>query len=768
MSNFSWSGRTNQLEPIYYVNSIHSKVPSYVTIKSKSNKSQCLPAGKSTNCGTWKCSNWDDCSCASIPLCDINYVPVNSHRDNQDCVSDGSWFGCICTSYGISNCTHTPDKFCTINGALDIGKVAITSGNILNEYEGVVPCIFNFKFEEDFSSEKSLIILSKALKGLYQKNMVLCFETSPSKDEELGYRSIEFRNFNIVYAIILDFYNQLYRSEIDFLDMSKIDDMRSYILVQYETNTNLIETYCARNEDCSGITPTFSFDCIPKSEKKSCKYPSKCLNRLLSSVKALIKEPQVDYIDNNFRFIFDMSYLQYKSLYGTKVPVKDNVQFFLNNFFKDEKGKLIKDGKTYVPENAEFDLVSIDINISTMGYEGMSVDIMKDEKYKSEIIKSTDIEEQYYFTTATVTVNVKKWSPMLLLYFNNKNTSLEYSVSMCQNIFTDTNIVPSSCLEQSCNRSKEECVNDTKKYCPNTYIFPDFINNITQSGKIVSKDSGNCKCYYTKLLPVSRLDKDSSHKYGICFSSDCDGSDTSLFGVTPLDCIKGCSEVDLWVNSSDPMERSQRASLLSKEKFDAICGKNYKSPYNPPVYNIYVAILGVIISVGFVLEIYRTNLKIWLKIVIVLIFLCIYIYLIFDLAGRGMCSVNKNNNVEYICQSKISKINIPIDFCEGPILECECIGRKNECSGNCQCVDSVCFPPSGKREYKTQEYKKLNLIHIILCVTSIFIGITLLTTFKLSSVHKIIIFVCMIMSLIFTIISYNTKKYKRVFSSPCS
>lgn len=767
MNNFEWSAKINQLEPIYYVNSIHTDVPSYVTTKLKTKPSNCS-VRPSPNCSAWTCSDWDNCSCASIPMCDSNYVPVQSYTVKDKCVGDGkSVLGCVCSSEGVSVCTNIPDKFCTINDKLDIGKVDITPGEDIL-IDGKVPCIFNFKFEENFSSEKSLIQLSKALKGLYQDNMVLCFETSPDKDMILGYASIEFRNFNIVYAIILDFYNQLYKSEIDFLDKSSVDDMRDNILQQYETNINLIETFCARNEDCSSSTPTFTSSCTPPIEQTLCGYPSTCLNKLLSSTKSLIKEPDVDYTDNNFRFIFDMSYLQYKSLYTSNVTVEDNVQFFLNQFFKDDQGLLIKDGKTYVPENSEFELVNIEINIATMGYEGMSVDIIKSEKYKTEIIKSTDIPKRYYFTTATVTVNVKKWSPMLLLYFTNKNTSLVYTSSMCQSIFTDTSLVPSYCLNQSCERSKQECVNDTKKYCPITYVFPSFINSITQSGKIVNKDISNCKCYYTKLLPISKSNKDESHKYGICFSSDCDQTDLDIFGVTPLDCRKGCSEVDIWVNTTDPIERSERASLLSKEKFDSICGKDYKSPYNPPSYNLSVVILGIIVNITIGLHIYRMNIGMFYKVIFMFILVCIHLYLIFDLAGRGMCNVDKNNNIGYICQSKISKINIPTDFCEGPELECECVGRKNDCSKNCQCIDSVCFPPSGKREYKTQEYKNIDLIKIMFSIAIILLGITLIFTYKLQNIPKIIIYSIMVSVLLFCLIFYNTKKYKRVFSSPCS
>jgi hypothetical protein len=34
-----------------------------------------------------------------------------------------------------------------------------------------------------------------------------------------------------------------------------------------------------------------------------------------------------------------------------------------------------------------------------------------------------------------------------------------------------------------------------------------------------------------------------------------------------------------------------------------------------------------------------------------------------------MCDLDKDNNIIYICQSKITKLNIPTAFCEGPTMD---------------------------------------------------------------------------------------------------
>jgi len=429
MSNFL-VGKIDKFEPIYFASAYYNlyELPNYINTEDKTNSKVFLPPGKA-RCNLWTCKDWGDNNCAAPPLVKKDSKVIQSYIFRDKCIRrpNGGLMDCECDSSVTSTITSDFNKFCTYD-KMDMGEIdpSVTEplakdANVINRNFNI-PCLFNFKFEEGFSSNDKLNILSKNILSLYENNMIFCQEKS-STDIDLEARAqATFRNFNIVYAIILDFYNVLYKTRIDFLDINNIQYIKDDIISQYEMNLNLIKTFSYYNEVCTSSSNTFSRICNPSSTTLD----SSCLKKLLLDTRDLINEPRVEYKDNKYKFIFDVSYLQYKSFFNNKhiMSLKTNIQNFLINFFNDDEGELYTNNISSNPQNPEFNIESIDINISTMSIEGIERSTLKDVKYKTNMIQSSDIPNFYFFTTSTITLNVEKWSPMLLLYFINKDKNI--------------------------------------------------------------------------------------------------------------------------------------------------------------------------------------------------------------------------------------------------------------------------------------------------------------------------------------------------------
>jgi len=556
-----------------------------------------------------------------------------------------------------------------------------------------------------------------------------------------------FRNSSIVYAIILEFYNRLYSTgyytktpnRINYLSVDKITQFKQSILYPYKINMQLQQLYPSAN----------------------------VLTNMLTSISNnCLSTPIINNTNDVYTMKIFVSYTQYISFFNTptKVFASEIVMVLIYNLFQDTLGKLNYNGKLITPSNPIFKPVTED-NINIIAAT------MSDTELQYTTVKTVDDiskNDGFFFTVATVDLIVDKWSPMLLAYFTTKIPNMSFSPSLCNMIYqnngTNPMIVPNICLTQDCSNSSEsaECMDDIKKYCGFRYTPPLFIG-IIPDGILVNSNNINCKCYTTGLLPVSQIGKEDSEKAAMCFTTDCNNTQLDNYGISLIDCKRGCDSVNEWVTTSNPIMKSQRPSLLNKDKFDAICGKDYKSPYFTKKINKYVIIVGVIIKIIFSIELWHTTLKLGIKIFILLVVIFMFVYLSIDLAGQGMCD-QSNDKINNICQSRLTKINIPTEFCEGPDLPCECI--KN-CPNNCSCIDSVCYPPSLNRPTVIEKYRKIHIIGIIIGIIGVIIGISLVLTYHVNNKLKIIISILSIIPLIYYIINSFIPISRTVYSGQC-
>ena len=440
----------------------------------------------------------------------------------------------------------------------------------------------------------------------------------------------------------------------------------------------------------------------------------------------------------------------------------DKVFQFLYNFFKDSDGSISKNDKKIIPINPVFATIipATDIKITTASMEDNNINFLT----SSDMNPSPN----YYFMNAIINVTILKWSPMLLMYFTTKNPTTKFSPTLCNSIYNNNGqmIVPSICLEQSCNiKNNTLCVQDTKKYCGITYTPPQFIHK--NDDILVNSLNANCKCFNTSLIPPELKYNTDAQKYAMCFSNECSSGQLDKFRITTNDCLEGCKDVDNWLHSSNPRINSERVDSLNKSKFDTICGANYKSPYVQPIVNTFVVISAIVVLSILSIELSHMTFQLKYKITIFMIVLLFFIYLSRDLSGKGMCSHDNKNKPTYICKSMLSNIKIPKTFCQGSELPCECIGILGDCPSGCKCINSVCRSKSGKiRTTKTQTYKELNLTGIIIGIIGIIIGISLLFTYHSHGIYKLIILILMVIPLIYAIVTSFIIKQRTVLG-PC-
>ena len=189
-----------------------------------------------------------------------------------------------------------------------------------------------------------------------------------------------------------------------------------------------------------------------------------------------------------------------------------------------------------------------------------------------------------YIVGVTYTLKVKKWSPMLLLYFLNEGKTFTSDSPVCQNILNDTNILPTTCLSTDTTELQNELTTNCKMTADfgaltDKYNLPD-INQ-----KIIINNNQKCNCLDSRIAPYNQVNTEAGVNANLCFNQGC--KDDPNFRTELINKILGGNDVDVcrqycdvvagWLTTGVNM---QHANEIDSDLFKKICGANF-SPLQP-------------------------------------------------------------------------------------------------------------------------------------------------------------------------------------------
>ena len=398
-------------------------------------------------------------------------------------------------------------------------------------------------------------------------------------------------------------------------------------------------------------------------------------------------------------------------------------------------------------------------------------------------------------------VNVSKWSPMLLIYFNDVFNMANINETVIGNLFLDLKNsklpFPSVSYGQS-SMSKYFLKNTVtnielmKQLCSIQYLRPERYRNPSHSCLatqpvvlyaekfLVYSDSPDCKCINNGLVPPSITGKDNA---GICFSNTCNNVNIpwlSIFNLSDADCKQYCNDIEQWVTNKSPNPQSLRPENIDTLRFAKICGKNFK-PYQTENINknvlIPMLLLSLLIIITTILVLRKNKVQFIFFTIIILVIASILIgtsiFLGKDLAGTSYCVADTKTGfpIGSECTSKITNRKINQKFCKYQD-RCECYGNDTSniskaCGGNCKCVNTMCISNDGNPRKTSTIYKRepkvLESIYItVFSINLIILYLLLNSQYKYTTSIKINVLVIYIfIILIIFVITYINLKYHK-------
>lgn len=333
-----------------------------------------------------------------------------------------------------------------------------------------------------------------------------------------------------------------------------------------------------------------------------------------------------------------------------------------------------------------------------------------------------------YIVGVTYTLKVKKWSPMLLLYFLNEGKTFTPDSPVCQNILNDTNILPTTCLSTDTTELQNELTTNCKMTADfgaltDQYNLPD-INQ-----KIIINNNQKCNCLNSRIAPYNQVNTEAGVNANLCFNQGC--KDDPNFRTELINKILGGNDVDVcrqycdvvagWLTTGVNM---QHANEIDSDLFKKICGTNF-SPLQPflnkkVLYGgIFITILLIILSALICkkrnLSGYTTSLII---VGVIILFTSLTVYLAWELSGQTYLYRPSGGPYENKCKSRKLNITLPSDFCPKD-LGSECMFDQDCANTGCTagCIAQLCTPGESQKRQPTTENRKY--ISVFWCVLSI-------------------------------------------------
>ena len=397
-------------------------------------------------------------------------------------------------------------------------------------------------------------------------------------------------------------------------------------------------------------------------------------------------------------------------------------------------------------------------------------------------LPNKDIDYTFdYILGVRFTLEVKKWSPMLLLYFLNTGNGWAFSEPACNQIPGDTqNIVPSQCLDFETD--KQKYVN-LQTYCQTHMSFGDRTQAFDTpqiSQQLVVASSPQCACTNGNIAPYNERDTDAGKKANLCFNSICRDSPyrkdliNQLLGGEAA-CSQYCAVVYDWLHKGDNM---QHADQIAPDLFQKICG-DFK-PVHPP-YDKSVAIAGGIITVlAAVLAAIVSKVKNFkgattsiLILGVILVLAGLTAYLSWEFSAQDFIAGPQGGPYHKICKSRKLNLTLPSEFCPQD-LGSECMFNEDCKTKNCNagCIAQVCTPGENqqrkpvetKEKYFPVTWSVLALVVAILLPLIVIQGLRLtrvglINKWYIAGSFALSLVLCFIPILIVSMIGKNTTRY---------
>jgi len=426
-----------------------------------------------------------------------------------------------------------------------------------------------------------------------------------------------------------------------------------------------------------------------------------------SSLETIIDLPRVEKKEENsfntFKIYLTLTYSQLKKYneLTTSTTKDDYISDLLTNLMRDREAKFLINRNPVAVTTPVVSESKIDF------YTIINLDNFRTEQNTPAQFPVPG-NPKLFFATAQISATISRWSPMTVMYFASKG--ITFSSVIGDGIYNDCKIYPLSAYEEECSYDlSSECIDKIKRFCPTSYTPPTTIATISMTSQyLFASDNRNCFCYTSGVAPVSELI--AGNKAAMCFDKNCTPSMKKSFLLNDNICQEYCDKVSNWRNN--PSEASQNPGAFDQNSYKRICGSTYVPLYSDQI-NKNILIKGIIITLLFVFLsfMYTKQLgAIWcfsLCFVTFVLFGSLTGFLTYDLAGKSQCDYS---NKQPLCQSRLSKITIPNQFCTAKI-NCECAFDQN-CGSGCICSSGVCMPRSGTRKEIIRPSKYTDITNI--------------------------------------------------------
>lgn len=684
--------------------------------------------------------------CCSAGVCkDQSHFASCQTTQNQYCGNLNGKTTCTLGEYGIGNC---PGGMCSSTGPnlnwSPSPGVLPTNSNM----PGWIICEYSYDFSSFWQAtynQFSYFVLD-----------IISQKSSPGAPSGMDKSVLtRIRDSNLVYACIYDFYNRLFNTGYYFNNpamnpLNTIDFISSGFVSTVSDIVQTLENYIFINQS------------IPPS--------------LDQSIRNSLIPPQAIQNGDSYSLSIQLSYSQYQQYLASGNP-NGYLENCINAFLKDSQGKMTNNGinipiAPLVLTNATVVSISAIQLVDSNGNPLYS--------YKTNI-KPADFTVSnysgYIFATAQIIANIENWSPMLLIYCINTLSTISFSPNTCALIATQINTIPSKCYD-TCSSSGSSCLDYIEKFCSINYQIPSQFNQGLADNSLLSLNDPDCLCYNSYLTPAGQ-----GFQQGVpasmCFDTHCSDSFRAKLGITDQQCPQYCDEVWDWYNGSG-QDKSRRPDFLDQTRYAQLCGK---MPTMQPaqinssilVTGIITTILGGLLTFSIAKHSKLSSMKTFLFIVLIILILgSLTAFFSRDLAGISKGCSGDKAPYKFICESRITKINLPNQFCNFQEA-CECVGRTGDCPNGCQCASTVCLPSSGKRPYTTIRKTRPNPILITLgCIVGIILPSILIYLHEdyhwpiSKTKFSIIMILIGIACLGYTAYSATRKFEELVFDGPCS
>lgn len=293
---------------------------------------------------------------------------------------------------------------------------------------------------------------------------------------------------------------------------------------------------------------------------------------------------------------------------------------------------------------------------------------------------------------------ISRLSPNLLyLIQQSVGAQLVYDTlgagGLCDRFVRDTNFFPLQCFKNTCEGPQgfigtEQCKNIVEQFCPISQIYSTPYSGIEQNVTDFLFQSGvaECNCYDSPLAPFNI--RGTGAPAALCFTTNCTGNQgfVDAFNLTDANCSQYCNTVCGWLNNPGDQGPVQR-SVLDQERFNRLCNCTISPGRQTTQVWLWVLLGGLFLTIVLAALGYVVSRKIWVPIVIAVLFLAVTVFLTIDLRAQGACQNN-----EQVCRSNITRIRLPNSWCVYQTgCECDNFGAPCPQGGVCQngfCVGS--------------------------------------------------------------------------------